>query len=179
MKIFLAVTSTLCQVIIIFSSKVSLLLGSLLQNTSILIEIGNFTSLCLFWFSLISLYVDMNHQIINKDCCLQYCWSCTTSLLAGICSTLPISWTVKVPSRHQMLLTLSNMSFSCPSLHLNIRNGLLPTDTILYQVMSKTILPARIQSSSSILRLELQADQPYTDLHTCYVVIHFTATLTG
>ena len=78
-----------------------------------------------------------------------------------------------------MLLTLSNMSFSCPSLHLNIRDGLLPTDTILYQVMSKTILPARIQSSSSILRIELQADQPDTDLHSCYVVIHFTATLTG
>jgi hypothetical protein len=72
---------------------------------------------------------------------------------------------VKVPSRHQMILTLCNMSFSCPSQHLNIRDEILPTDTILYQVMSKTSLPARIQPSSSILRLELRADQPDTDLH--------------
>ena len=71
-----------------------------------------------------------------------------------------------------MILTLTNVSFSCPSLHLSIRDGVLPTDTILYQVRSTTNTSTGVQSSRDTLRIELQEDYPDTNLTSCYAVLY-------
>ena len=81
---------------------------------------------------------------------------------------------MKVPQDHQLNLTLSNISFSCPSLYLNMRDGVEPTDTILYQAMATTNTSAGLQATKNILRLELEEDQPGTDLDSCYAVLYFT-----
>ena len=78
-----------------------------------------------------------------------------------------------------MILTLANVSLSCSSLHLNIRDGLLPTDTILYQVLSSTNVSVKIQSSINILRLELQSDDLSTNLSSCYAVLHILVSHKG
>jgi len=93
-------------------------------------------------------------------------------IVSGICPGLPISWTMKVPSMQQMILTLSNVSLSCSSLHLNIRDGLLPTDTIIYQVITTSAVSVKIQSSSNILHLELLTEDPSTNLTSCYAALY-------
>ena len=49
-----------------------------------------------------------------------------------------------------------------------------PTDTILYQAMATTNTSMRVSAIKNILRLELEDDQPGTDLSSCYAVLHFT-----
>ena len=94
------------------------------------------------------------------------------NLVSGVCSGLPVTWTVKVPDNHQIILTLANISFSCPSLYLNIRDGVHPMDIVLYQVMDSTNNTTRMKASKNIVRLELEEDNLGTNLDSCYVVLH-------
>ena len=94
------------------------------------------------------------------------------NIVSGVCPGLPVSWTVKVPDNHEILLSLANISFSCPSLYMNIRDGVHPTDIVLYQVMDSTNNSVKVKASNNILRLELEEDFHGTNLSHCYVVLH-------
>ena len=94
------------------------------------------------------------------------------NLVSGVCAGLPLTWTVKVPDNHQLILTLANISFSCPSLYLNIRDGVQPLDNVLYQVMDSTNITTRMKASKNMVRLELEEDNLGTNLNSCYVVLH-------
>ena len=55
-----------------------------------------------------------------------------------------------------------------------MRDGMEPMDTILYQAMATTNTSVGVQAAKNILRLELEEDQPGTDLDSCYAVLYFT-----
>ena len=74
---------------------------------------------------------------------------------------------------------MSNISFSCPSLYLNMRSGVMPTDTILYQVMDSTNITAKVEVAKNMVRLELEENYPGTNLSTCYTVLHFLVSHSG
>ena len=101
------------------------------------------------------------------------------NIVSGDCQVLPLTWTVKVPPDHQMLLTVQNISFSCPSLQLNIRDGVERRDTLLYTVAVDTNVSVSVRSSDHVARLELVADTRWTNTTVCYAVIHLSVLIEG
>ena len=99
--------------------------------------------------------------------------------MSGDCQVLPLTWTVKVPPDHQMLLTVQNISFSCPSLQLNIRDGVGRRDTLLYTVHVDTNVSVSVRSSDHVARLELVADTRWTNTTVCYAVMHLSVVIEG
>ena len=101
------------------------------------------------------------------------------NIVSGDCQVLPLTWTVKVPVDHQMLLTVHNISFSCPSLQLNVRDGVGRRDTLLYTVHMDTNVSVSVRSSEHVARLELVADTRWTNTTVCYAVIHLSVIIEG
>ena len=99
--------------------------------------------------------------------------------MSGDCQVLPLTWTVKVPENHQMLLTVHNISFSCPSLQLNLRDGVGRRDTLLYTVHVDTNVSVSVRSSDHVARLELVADTRWTNTTVCYAVMHLSVLIEG
>ena len=101
------------------------------------------------------------------------------NIVSGDCQVLPLTWTIKVPVDHQMLLTVHNISFSCPSLQLNVRDGVGRRDTLLYTVHMDTNVSVSVRSSEHVARLELVADTRWTNTTVCYAVIHLSVIIEG
>ena len=99
--------------------------------------------------------------------------------MSGDCQVLPLTWTVKVPENHQMLLTVHNISFSCPSLQLNLRDGVGRRDTLLYTIHVDTNVSVSVRSSDHVARLELVADTRWTNTTVCYAVMHLSVLIEG
>ena len=101
------------------------------------------------------------------------------NIVSGDCQLLPLTWTVKVPPDHQMLLTVQNISFSCPSLQLNIRDGVERRDTLLYTVAVDTNVSVSVRSSDHVARLELVTDTRWTNTTICYALMHLSVVIEG
>ena len=99
--------------------------------------------------------------------------------MSGDCHHLPLTWTVKVPADHQMLLTVQNISFSCPGLQLNLRDGVERTDTLLYTVHEDTNVSVSVRSSHHVARLELVADTRNINTTLCFAVMHVSVVIQG
>ena len=80
---------------------------------------------------------------------------------------------------HQLSATLLSVSLSCPSLHLDVRDGRQPQDRLLHQAFASSNSSVRLASSANLLRLELHADSPFTNLTHCFVVFRLLARLAG
>lgn len=101
------------------------------------------------------------------------------NIVSGDCHHLPLTWTVKVPADHQMLLTVQNISFSCPGLQLNLRDGVERTDTLLYTVHEDTNVSVSVRSSHHVARLELVADTRNLNTSLCFAVMHVSVVIQG
>lgn len=101
------------------------------------------------------------------------------NIVSGDCHDLPLTWTVKVPPDHQMLLTVHNISFSCPGLQLNLRDGVEKTDTLLYTVHENTNVSVSVRSSDHVTRMELVTDERKVNTTLCFSVMHVSVVIQG
>ena len=77
------------------------------------------------------------------------------------------------------LVSVANVSFSCPGLQLNIRDGVRPQDTLLYTLREDTRVTVAVRSSRHVARLELVADTRDLNTSHCYAVMHVSVLIEG
>ena len=77
------------------------------------------------------------------------------------------------------LVSVANVSFSCPGLQLNIRDGVRAQDTLLYTLREDTRVTVAVRSSRHVARLELVADTRDLNTSHCYAVIHVSVLIEG
>ena len=86
---------------------------------------------------------------------------------------------IQVPSHRQMIVNIQNVSFTCPGLQLNIRDGVETRDTLLYTIHVDTNVSVSVRSSDHVARLELVADTRWTNTTVCYAVMHLSVLIEG
>ena len=101
------------------------------------------------------------------------------NIVSGDCHVFPVTWTVKVPEHRQMLLDVANVSFSCPELQLNIRDGVEDRDTLLYTIHVDTNVSVAVRSSGHVSRLELVSDTRGLNSSSCFAVLHLGVIIKG
>ena len=101
------------------------------------------------------------------------------NIVSGDCHVFPLTWTVKVPESNQMLLSVHNVSFTCPGLQLNIRDGVDNIDTLLYTIHEDTNVSVSVRTSTHVSRLELVSDTRNMNSSTCYAVMHISVLTRG
>ena len=101
------------------------------------------------------------------------------SKCSGDCSILPVTWTIQVPAGDQILLTLSHVYQSCPSTHLDIRDGVDEDNILLYQVRGNTNNTVSLASNINVVRLELRSDRRETNMTQCFAQFLASVTHTG
>ena len=74
---------------------------------------------------------------------------------------------------------MANVSFSCPGLQLNIRDGVGAQDTLLYTLREDTRVTVAVRSSRHVARLELVADTRDLNTSHCYAVMHVSVLIEG
>ena len=74
---------------------------------------------------------------------------------------------------------MANVSFSCPGLQLNIRDGVRAQDTLLYTLREDTRVTVAVRSSRHVARLELVADTRDLNTSHCYAVMHVSVLIEG
>lgn len=95
-------------------------------------------------------------------------------MVSGVCDSLPLLWTIKVPAPHRLSANLTVSQLSCPSLSLDVRDGHLPSDQLLLQVFPSSHMSNLspegnvLTSTSNLLRLELHSSEPATNLSNCF-----------
>ena len=77
------------------------------------------------------------------------------------------------------LVSVANVSFSCPGLQLNIRDGVRAQDTLLYTLREDTRVTVAVRSSRHVARLELVADTRDLNTSHCYAVMHVSVLIEG
>ena len=78
-----------------------------------------------------------------------------------------------------MLLDVANVSFSCPELQLNIRDGVEDRDTLLYTLHVDTNVSVAVRSSGHVSRLELVSDTRGLNSSSCFAVLHLGVIIKG
>ena len=76
-------------------------------------------------------------------------------------------------------MSVANVSFSCPGLQLNIRDGVRAQDTLLYTLREDTRVTVAVRSSRHVARLELVADTRDLNTSHCYAVMHVSVLIEG
>ena len=74
---------------------------------------------------------------------------------------------------------MANVSFSCPGLQLNIRDGVRAQDTLLYTLREDTRVTVAVRSSRHVARLELVAETRDLNTSHCYAVMHVSVLIEG
>ena len=77
------------------------------------------------------------------------------------------------------MVSVANVSFSCPGLQLNIRDGVGAQDTLLYTLREDTRVTVAVRSSRHVARLELVADTRDLNTSHCYAVMHVSVLIEG
>ena len=77
------------------------------------------------------------------------------------------------------MVSVANVSFSCPGLQLNIRDGVRAQDTLLYTLREDTRVTVAVRSSRHVARLELVADTRDLNTSHCYAVMHVSVLIEG
>ena len=76
-------------------------------------------------------------------------------------------------------MSVANVSFSCPGLQLNIRDGVRAQDTLLYTLREDTRVTVAVRSSRHVARLELVAETRDLNTSHCYAVMHVSVLIEG
>ena len=85
----------------------------------------------------------------------------------------------QVPSNRQMIVNVQNVSFTCPGLQLNIRDGVEARDTLLYTIHEDTNVSVSVRTSGHVSRLELVSDTWNMNSSLCYAVMHVGVIIKG
>ena len=85
----------------------------------------------------------------------------------------------QVPSDRQMIVNVQNVSFTCPGLQLNIRDGVETRDTLLYTIHVDTNVSVSVRTSGHVSRLELVSDTWNMNSSLCYAVMHVGVIIKG
>ena len=79
----------------------------------------------------------------------------------------------------QMVLSVQNVSFTCPGLQLNIRDGIDDADMLLYTIHVNTNVSVSVRTSEPVARLELVSDTWNLNTSTCYAIMHVAVLVKG
>ena len=117
------------------------------------------------------------------------------NIVSGDCHVFPVTWTLKVlsrgsnyyvnhssfqvPTNRQMIVNVQNVSFTCPGLQLNIRDGVEARDTLLYTIHVDTNVSVSVRTSGHVSRLELVSDTWNMNTSLCYAVMHIGVIIKG
>ena len=86
---------------------------------------------------------------------------------------------IQVPSHRQMIVNVQNVSFTCPGLQLNIRDGVETRDTLLYTIHVDTNVSVSVRTSGHVSRLELVSDSRSMNSSLCFAVMHVGVIIKG
>ena len=78
-----------------------------------------------------------------------------------------------------MIVNVQNVSFTCPGLQLNIRDGVEARDTLLYTIHVNTNVSVSVRTSRHVSRLELVSDTWNMNTSLCYAVMHIGVIIKG
>ena len=78
-----------------------------------------------------------------------------------------------------MVLSVHNVSFTCPGLQLNIRDGIDDVDMLLYTIHVNTNVSVSVRTSEPVARLELVSDTWNLNTSTCYAIMHVAVLVKG
>ena len=78
-----------------------------------------------------------------------------------------------------MIVNVQNVSFTCPGLQLNIRDGVEARDTLLYTIHEDTNVSVSVRTSGHVSRLELVSDTWNMNTSLCYAVMHVGVIIKG
>ena len=78
-----------------------------------------------------------------------------------------------------MIVNVQNVSFTCPGLQLNIRDGVEARDTLLYTIHEDTNVSVSVRTSGHVSRLELVSDTWNMNSSLCYAVMHVGVIIKG